>query len=228
MPVALAAVEREPGADLLGDAPEVQFLRTARASRVFICQPTILVTLDHPPGMGATLTVTKGAIALPRLDQPGLEAAVRSLARRDRDLRDLVARHGPPPLWSRPPGFATLVRIILEQQVSLASARAVFHRVRGAAGGVSVPRVHALGYQGLRRAGLTRQKARYVAALAERIASGAIRLSSLSGASDAAARAELVRLHGVGEWTADIYLLMALRRPDIWPTGDLALVTALA
>jgi DNA-3-methyladenine glycosylase II len=157
----------------------------------------------------------------------GLEAAVRVLARRDRDLRDLVARHGPPPLWSRPPGFATLVRIILEQQVSLASAQAVFRRVRVAAGGVSVPRVYALGYQGLRRAGLTRQKARYVATLAEQIAGGAVRLSSLAGASDAAARAELIRLHGVGEWTADIYLLMALRRPDIWPTGDLALVTAL-
>lgn len=164
---------------------------------------------------------------IPCLDQPELAAAVRVLTRRDRDLLDLVARHGPPPLWSRPPGFATLVRIILEQQVSLASAQAVFHRVRAAAGGVSVPRVHALGYRGLRRAGLTRQKARYVAALAERIAGGAIRLSSLARASDAAARAELVRLHGVGEWTADIYLVMALRRPDIWPTGDLALVSAL-
>jgi DNA-3-methyladenine glycosylase II len=63
--------------------------------------------------------------------------------------------------------------------------------------------------------------------LAEQIAGGAIRLSSLSGASDATARAALVRLHGVGEWTADIYLLMALGRPDIWPTGDLALVTSL-
>jgi DNA-3-methyladenine glycosylase II len=169
----------------------------------------------------------KDVTAFPRLDQPGLEAAVRVLARRDRDLRDLVARHGPPPLWSRPAGFATLVRIILEQQVSLASAQAVFQRVRAAAGGVSVPRVHAFGYQGLRRAGLTRQKARYVATLAEQIAGGAIRLTSLSGASDAVARAELVRLHGVGEWTADIYLLMALRRPDVWPTGDLALLTAL-
>jgi DNA-3-methyladenine glycosylase II len=151
-----------------------------------------------------------------RLDGDGLAAAVRTLTRRDPDLRRLVRRYGPPPLWARPAGFATLLHIILEQQVSLASARAALSRLESAAGVLSPQAVAALGREGMRAAGLTRQKADYACGLARQLVAG-----------DGAVRDALMRVRGVGRWTADIYLLMALRRPDVWPTGDLALHRAL-
>lgn len=142
-----------------------------------------------------------------RLSRDTLAAAVRTLARRDPALRKLVRRDGAPPLWVRPATFATLLRIVLEQQVSLASARATFARLKSTAGVVSPLAVLALGADGLRDLGFTRQKAGYAVALARRIASGALELSRLARACDDTAREALMQVRGVGRWTADIYLL---------------------
>ncbi len=139
----------------------------------------------------------------------------------------LHRRHGDPPLWLRPPGYATLVRIILEQQVSLISARAVYVRLTSRLGRVTPASVIRAGIRGLRRIGLTRQKAAYCFNLALMTRDGGLDLRSLAMLSDEDARASLQTVHGIGPWTADIYLLMALGRPDIWPVGDLALLTAL-
>ena len=152
-----------------------------------------------------------------------LERAARALARRDPDLRRLLATHGPPPLWGRREGFATLVHIILEQQVSLASARAVLRRLRATAGRITPERLLALGAPRLAASGLTRQKSAYCLHLAEALRRGTLDLAALRLLDDAAASATLQNLPGIGPWTAQIYLLMALRRPDIWPAGDLAL-----
>jgi DNA-3-methyladenine glycosylase II len=150
--------------------------------------------------------------------------ALSVLTGRDRGLARIVERHGPPPLWARRPGFATLARIILEQQVSLASAATLYRRVARELGGVwTTGAVLAEGEAGLRRRGLTRQKARYVVALASSVESGALSLRAVSRMGDAEARAALERVPGIGAWTSSIYLLMALRRPDVWPAGDLAL-----
>lgn len=153
-------------------------------------------------------------------------AAVRSLAAADPDLGRIHAAHGPPPMWTRAPGFATLVLLILEQQVSLASAKAAFDRLAVRAGAVSPEAVLALDDAALRAVGFSRQKTRYVRALADAVASRALDLGRLPRLDEAAVRAELTRIPGIGEWTADIYLLMALRRPDIWPAKDLALAVA--
>ncbi len=158
-----------------------------------------------------------------RLDRPQVIAAVRTLVRGDPALRMVVRCHGFPPLWARPATFATLLRIVLEQQVSLASARATFRRLQEAVPAVTPPVVDALGPEGLRRLGFTRQKAGYACALADWILSGRLRLAALHRRSDAAVREELMQVPGIGAWSADIYLLMALRRPDVWPSGDLAL-----
>jgi DNA-3-methyladenine glycosylase II len=158
-----------------------------------------------------------------RLDREQLVTAVHALARQDLALRAVVRHHGPPPLWARPGTFATLLRIILEQQVSLVSARAIFARLREATGAVTPDSVLTLGPQGLRRLGLTRQKAGYVYGLAERIQAGELSFAALARMNDAEARKALLQVRGVGPWTADIYLIMALRRPDVWPAGDLAL-----
>ncbi len=160
------------------------------------------------------------------LDSRSLRRAVRTLAARDPDLAAAVARLGPPPLWARRPGFATLVRIILEQQVSLASAAATYRRLRAAAGRVTPARVAFAGEASLRAAGVTRQKAVYCCALAREVTSGRLALAALGHLPETAVRSRLLQLPGVGPWTADIYLLMALRRPDVWPRGDLALARA--
>ena len=156
-----------------------------------------------------------------------LERGTRELCRRDPDLQSVVRRWGTPPLWGRRPGFVTLLRIILEQQVSLASARTMYLRLRDHLGVVSPGTVAGLGVPGLRGLGFTRQKAAYCHGLAVELADGRLDLGSFRGADDVAVRAALIRLHGIGPWSADIYLLMALRRPDVWPSGDLALAQAM-
>jgi DNA-3-methyladenine glycosylase II len=167
---------------------------------------------DDPPG---------------RLDDDALLAGVDRLVARDTDLAGVVARHGPPPLWAREPGFATLVHIILEQQVSLRSAEAAMGRLVAAAGEVSAAAIVAAGPEQLIPAGLTRQKTRYLLGLSQGVLDGRLDLDALASADDQTARHHLLGFAGIGPWTADIYLLMALGRPDIWPVGDLALATAM-
>lgn len=153
--------------------------------------------------------------------------AVAELCSRDTDLAGVVTKHGPPPMWARPPGFATLVRIVLEQQVSLSSAEAAFNRLRAGMGRVSAARLSRLSPLQIRRLGITRQKAGFIRGIARATVGRELRFRSLSLADDVTARNALLRIKGIGPWTADIYLIMALRRPDVWPHGDLALVRSL-
>ena len=163
----------------------------------------------------------------PALTPLTFSAGLQALAVRDDDLARVVAQYGPPPLWRRKASFATLVRIILEQQVSLASARAAFDRLAAVVAPFSAARFRRLDEGALRRAGLTRQKSVYTRDLAEAIATGRLRLNTLPDMTDAEAQQALMQIKGIGPWSADIYLLLALKRPDIWPRGDLALNSAL-
>lgn len=160
------------------------------------------------------------------LTEASLHHAVAELTQRDADLAQIVARHGPPPLWAREPGFATLVLLILEQQVSLASARAAFNRLEAAIGAITPTGVLALSNAELRSIGFSRQKSGYARALADAIVTGRFEPEQLAALDDDGVRAALTTLKGIGPWTAEIYLLMVLRRPDAWPVGDLALATA--
>jgi DNA-3-methyladenine glycosylase II len=164
--------------------------------------------------------------AITPLTEAGLLAAVDELAARDADLAAVVARFGPPPLWARPPGFPTLIHIILEQQVSLASARAAYDRLLAATDPLTPQRFLALDDAALHAVGFSRQKTAYGRILAEAVLSGALDLPALEFMDDAQARAALVSIKGIGPWTAEIYLLMVLLRPDAWPRFDLALVQA--
>ena len=155
-----------------------------------------------------------------------LSHAIADLAARDPRLARVVAAHGPPPLWAREPGFPTLIHIILEQQVSLASAKAAFDRLLSIASPLTPERFLELDDATLKTAGFSRQKTRYGRALAAAILSGELDLAALGTLDDDAAHTELTKVVGIGRWTADIYLLMALRRPDAWPIGDLALAIA--
>jgi DNA-3-methyladenine glycosylase II len=160
------------------------------------------------------------------LNEEVFSQGVRLLTGRDEHLADVVKTYGRPPLWVREPGFPTLVYIILEQQVSLASAKAAFDRLKAAARPLTPKRFLKLTDAELLRIGFSRQKTLYTRQLAESLARRHFDLSYLHELHDDAARKMLIAFKGIGRWTADIYLLSALRRPDIWPTGDLALATA--
>ncbi len=169
----------------------------------------------------------KGVTLRRPLDAQGLDEGVRWLTRRDRHLRRIVRHHGPPPLWERPGGFRTLVQIVLEQQVSLAAGKAALGRIERRYGRLSPARLIEAGDEGLREVGITRQKSRYIVGLARACGEGSLNLRRLPSRSDHEIREALTRHKGIGQWTADVYLLMAMRRPDIWPPGDLALQKAL-
>src|SRR4029077_5759392 len=160
------------------------------------------------------------------LDETAFAQGVRFLADRDAHLAAVVKAYGQPPLWVREPGFPTLVYIILEQQVSLASARATFGRLKAAVNPLTPGRFLKLSDIELLRIGFSRQKALYTRLLAESLARRYFNLRDLHSLQDDSARKMLIAFKGIGSWTADIYLLSALRRPDIWPSGDLALATA--
>jgi DNA-3-methyladenine glycosylase II len=161
-----------------------------------------------------------------RLTDQALAAAIDELAVRDTDLAGIIARHGPPPLWDRAPGFPTLIHIVLEQQVSLASAQAAFERLRAAADPLTPSRFLELTDPDLLAIGFSRQKARYGRALAEAIESRALDLESLETLDDDAVHRALQSVPGIGPWTSTIYLLMVLLRPDLWPVGDMALAAS--
>jgi len=142
-------------------------------------------------------------------------------------LAAIHATYGDPPLWRRDAGFQTLVHIILEQQVSLKSAKAMLVRLEAAIQPFTPLRFIELGDSYLRGLGMTRQKSAYVLHLADSIVNGDLSFERLARMSDEEARLVLTRVKGIGSWSADVYLLMAMRRADIWPAGDLALAVAM-
>jgi DNA-3-methyladenine glycosylase II len=152
---------------------------------------------------------------------------VRELAKRDEDLARLTSTYGPPPLWEREQGFQTLIHIILEQQVSLASAKAAYNRLERAVSLLTPQNFIGITDEDLKHIGFSRQKTRYGRELAHAIIAGRLDLSSLSKLEDEEAKEQLMKVKGIGSWTADIYLLMALGRPNIWPKGDLAIEVAI-
>lgn len=138
----------------------------------------------------------------------------------------LEACGGPPPLRRRPPGFKTLARILIGQQLSVASAAAIWRRLERGLGAVTPAAVLAQGDEDLRAMGLSRPKQRYLRACARAVDEGTLDLAGLHALDDAAARVQLLQVTGIGPWTADIYLLSGLGRPDVFPAGDLALQVA--
>ena len=161
-----------------------------------------------------------------RLNKNLLTKAVEYLEVRDRLLKLAVSKYGPPPLWERVEGFKTLIYIILEQQVSLASAKAAYDKLLLKIGSITPVNFLKLSDAELKLIGFSRQKTSYGRNLADAIITGRLNLKALSGLDDAQAKEQLMNIKGIGPWTADIYLLAALRRPDIWPNGDIALAAA--
>ena len=155
-----------------------------------------------------------------------LAKGVQYLCDRDEDLRSVIQKYGSPPLWYREPGFATMLRIILEQQVSLASAAACFNKLALEINPLNPQNLMQLTDRQLKMIGFSRQKTAYARNLAELIVTDQLNLDELVHKSDEQVNDILISVKGIGRWTIDIYMLMALQRKDIWPQGDLALVKA--
>ena len=161
------------------------------------------------------------------LTAESLCAAADLLAQRDPALARVLERYGYPPLWERAPSFGSLVHIILEQQVSLASAQAAFTKLSHLLDGSVLPSSFlTLDDQTLRDAGFSRQKTLYTRGLAEAVLDGSLPLDQLAEMDDEAVKNTLKQLKGIGDWTADVFLTACLLRPDILPKGDIALYEA--
>ena len=164
--------------------------------------------------MNSTIDATTMALALSELSQKSLL------------INNIVSTLGSPPLWRREPGFSSLVYTILEQQVSLASAKAAYDKLLRAVGTLTPETFLRLDDSELRLAGFSRQKTNYCRILSHQIVRRELDLVALNDKSDDDIRDALTAVKGIGKWTANIYLLHSLGRPDVWPTGDLALRVA--
>ena len=160
------------------------------------------------------------------LNEKNIAAACRKLSAVDPDLALIHKTYGTPPLWARPSGFSTLVHIILEQQVSLASAKACHDKLCERLGDLTPKKFLTLDDVELKTVGFSRQKTAYARNLAETILRRKLSLKALEQMPDDDVRTTLKQLKGIGDWTSDIYLLMVLLRPDVMPRGDLALHAA--
>lgn len=152
-----------------------------------------------------------------------VRAPARALGRKDPALGKAHKAIGKPHIRRRTGGFEGLFRIIVEQQVSVPSAQAIWNRCREGVDCASPKAVAEIGEAGLKRLGLSTPKARYVQGIADAVDKGAVDFAALSGLADDEAMAALVALRGVGAWTASIYLLFCEGRVDIWPPNDVAL-----
>ncbi len=157
---------------------------------------------------------------------PALGKGLKALILKDPDMARAYKLAGAPASRRRTPGFSSLLRIIVNQQVSVHAGRAIWARLETGLGRVSVKTVLCASEADLRGFGLSAAKTRYARALADALSEGSLDLKGLERLSDDAVRAELTKILGLGRWSADIYLMFALGRPDIWPVGDLALAVA--
>ena len=152
---------------------------------------------------------------------------ITELSARDSDLATVISTWGNPPFWTHPPGFSGIVLAILSQQVSLESAQATFTKLEISIGSIEPERFLALDANELLAIGFSRQKASYVRGVAESMLAGELDWDEIESMDNEHARQRLISLRGIGPWTADTFLLFALRRADAWPSADLALEKAI-
>jgi len=164
---------------------------------------------------------------IPTFSKRNFKKICDELASTDKDLALIIRTHDYPPMWTRPNTFETLVHIILEQQVSLASALAALNKLRARLKEVTPERFMELSDEELKACYFSRQKTVYSRGLAVALLNDHLELPMLESLPDDEVRAKLITLKGVGHWTIDVYLMFVLRRTDIFPMGDLAALNAL-
>ena len=153
--------------------------------------------------------------------------AIAYLVDKDEVFKKLHQQHGNPFIPSRPEGFQTLCKLILEQQVSIESARACYVKIENSLGDVSPDTIISASEDTLRNCGVSRQKTNYLKALAEAILNKTLVLETLSQKHPDEVRNELIKIKGIGHWTIDVYLMFSLQSQDILPIGDIAVVNTI-
>lgn len=156
-----------------------------------------------------------------------MKEAIQYLTQKDKIFGQIIEQYGLPVIPSRPEGFETLVLLILEQQVSIDSAKATFLRMRDAVGKIIPENLISISEEEFRTFGVSRQKAKYINHLADAVLTNKIDLSKLSSKSADEVRAELIQLKGIGHWTIDVYLMFSLKKEDVLPLGDVAIVNTM-
>jgi DNA-3-methyladenine glycosylase II len=146
------------------------------------------------------------------------------LIKSDKIFAGIIEQYGIPPNWTRPQGFISLSKLILEQQVSLASANTHFQKLNAFLGEFTPPNLLQLTDEEFRNCHISRQKAKYLRALSEAILSGKLDLEALPKLSESEVRNQLTAIKGIGHWTTDVYLMFCLQSKDIFPIGDIAVV----
>lgn len=162
-----------------------------------------------------------------KFDEANFTILCDKLAASDKDLAGIMHAFGYPPMWKRPNTFETFVHIILEQQVSLASALSALNKMREKIKQVQLENLLLLTDEEFKACYFSRQKTLYVKHLAEAILNNHLDLNEMEKLSDDDIRSKLIKLKGIGNWTIDIYLMFVLQRADVFPIGDLAAVNAL-
>ncbi|HEY6976170.1 MAG TPA: DNA-3-methyladenine glycosylase 2 family protein [Chitinophagaceae bacterium] len=149
------------------------------------------------------------------------------ISKKDSDLKKITTQYGYPPFWSRVPSFATLIHIILEQQVSLASAKAAFLKLEAKIGHIIPEKILLLTDDEMKSCYFSRQKIKYARHLADAIVNGELNIEQLNNLPDDLVRTELKKIKGIGDWTVDVYLMMVLHRCDCFAGGDIALMKSI-
>jgi DNA-3-methyladenine glycosylase II len=156
-----------------------------------------------------------------------MEKAIAYLVEKDAVFKKLHQQYGNPYIPSRLEGFQTLCKLILEQQVSIESARACYVKIENVLGDVAPETIIQTSGETLRNCGVSRQKNIYLKALAEAILDKTLVLETLSQKHPDEVRSELIKIKGIGHWTIDVYLMFSLQSPDILPIGDIAVVNTI-
>ncbi|WP_419903705.1 DNA-3-methyladenine glycosylase family protein [Kiloniella sp.] len=158
-----------------------------------------------------------------KIPDESLRPALEALSLKDPDMASAYRECGLPPVRSQDPGFDGLIRMIISQQVSVQSARAILARLLGQVGEITPENILALDDEGMKAAGLSRPKQRYARGLASDVSEGRLNLDQLAELPDDDVIENLIQVKGVGRWTCEVYLLFALQRQDVMPAADLAL-----
>jgi DNA-3-methyladenine glycosylase II len=156
-----------------------------------------------------------------------MQDAIDFLCAKDVVFKNIMDKYGLPVIPKRPQGFETLVLLILEQQVSIDSAKATFNKLKTKVTTCIPELLIDLPAEDFRILGVSRQKTTYIKALATAILNKELDLESLSTKSSEQVRAELITIKGIGNWTIDVYLMFCLQEPDLLPLGDVAVVTTI-
>ncbi len=156
-----------------------------------------------------------------------MQEAIDFLTAQEPVFKTIITRYGVPIIPKRPPGFETLVLLILEQQVSIASAKACFLKLKEVVEFFSPAILYSMSDENYRALGVSRQKTSYIKALSSAILQGEINLENLQTQSSEQVRNVLIKIKGIGNWTIDVYLIFSLGATDIIPIGDIAILNTI-